>query len=69
MPYNDYKSLSVTLVEGIATVVIDTPPINIFTLDLYTEMVRLSDQLGADNAVRVVVMRSANPEFLLHILM
>ncbi len=65
MPYSDYKSLSVTLVEGIATVVIDAPPINIFTLDLYTEMVRLSDQLGADNAVRVVVMRSANPEFFI----
>ena len=57
MPYSDYKSLSVTLVEGIATVVIDAPPINIFSLDLYTEMVRLSDQLSADNAVRVVVMR------------
>ncbi len=65
MSYSSYKALSVTISEGVATVVINAPPINIFSLDLYTEMVSLSDQLAADESVRVVVMRSANPEFFI----
>lgn len=65
MPYRNYEKVRVALSDGIATCVIDNPPINLFDLSLYTEMVKLSDQLAADDNVRVVVMSSANPDFFI----
>lgn len=65
MPYRNYEKVRVALADGIATCVIDNPPINLFDLSLYTEMVKLSDQLAADDSVRVVVMSSANPDFFI----
>lgn len=63
--HSGYVALSVEVVEGIATVTIDHPPINLFDLQLYAEMARLADALAADDDVRVVVLRSANPEFFI----
>lgn len=60
-----YRSLRVTLDDGIARVVIDNPPINLFDFVLITEMDRLSRELEADPAVRVVVVSSADPEFFI----
>jgi enoyl-CoA hydratase/carnithine racemase len=55
----------VDVAAGVATVTLDNPPINLFDLTLYTEMVRLADELAADDEARVVVLRSANPEFFI----
>jgi enoyl-CoA hydratase/carnithine racemase len=57
--------LRLELVDGVATVTIDQPPINLFDLALYGAMVAMADQLRADPEVRVVVLRSANPEFFI----
>jgi enoyl-CoA hydratase/carnithine racemase len=63
--YAGYGALSVTLETGVAWVTIDNPPVNLLDLALYPEMMRLVDELAADDAVRVVVLRSANPEFFI----
>ena len=63
--YDSYTALRVVVDHGVATVTIDHPPINLFDLRLYPEMRRLVDELAADDAVRVVVLRSANPEFFI----
>ena len=55
--------LHLEVAAGVATVTIDHPPINLFDLVLYPAMSRMAEALAADNAVRVVVLRSANPEF------
>ena len=55
--------LSLDVVAGVATVTIDNPPINLFDLELYLGMAELAHRLAADPDVRVVVLRSANPEF------
>lgn len=65
MGYTNYSLVHVTVEEGIARVVIDNPPINIFTAELYAEMLRLSEELALDDEVRVVVVSSANPEFFI----
>ena len=63
--YSSYAALRVALDDGVATVTIDHPPINLFDLTLYPEMRRLASELAADDDVRVVVLRSANPEFFI----
>lgn len=59
------EPLSVSLDGGVAMVTIDNPPINLFDLGLYLGMARLAEELAHDDAVRVVVLRSANPEFFI----
>jgi enoyl-CoA hydratase/carnithine racemase len=63
--HSGYRALSVAVADGIATVTIDHPPINLFDMQLYPEMTRLAAALAADEGVRVVVLRSANPEFFI----
>jgi enoyl-CoA hydratase/carnithine racemase len=60
-----YTALQVRVEEGIAWVTIAHPPINLFDLVLITEMDRLGRALEADPAVRVVVLRSADPDFFI----
>ena len=65
MNYAGFQSLTVELMDGVAHVVIDNPPINLFDLVLYPEMVRLSAELRDDEDVRAVVVSSENPEFFI----
>lgn len=65
MTYEGYDALRVESAGGIATVTIDNPPINLFDLRLYAEMGRLAAELEADDAVQVVVLRSAVAGFFI----
>ena len=65
MSYQGYTALRVVQDGGVATVTIDHPPINLFDLTLYPEMARLADALADDPEVRVVVLRSAIPQFFI----
>lgn len=51
--------------RGVATVTIDHPPINLITIDVFLELAAEIERLAGDEAVRVVVLRSANPEWFL----
>jgi enoyl-CoA hydratase/carnithine racemase len=61
----DDAGLTVTTVDGVATVVIDNGPINLFDITLYPAMARTVADLAVDESVRVVVLRSANPDFFI----
>lgn len=61
----DYPHLDVTVTDGVAVVLIDNPPINLMTSSLFRSLAKVSVQLSEDDAVRVVVLRSANPEFFI----
>jgi enoyl-CoA hydratase/carnithine racemase len=65
MSYDGYRALRVHSADGIARVVIDHPPINLFDAVLIGEMDRLGRALEADPAVRVVVLESADPAFFI----
>ena len=65
MAYESYKSLHIAVDRGVARVTIDHGEINLFDLTLIVEMARAGAELEADDAVRVVVLQSANPHFFI----
>ena len=67
MEYADFTTFNVTVDEAIAWVTFDYPPVNIQGLPMLADLNRLAQKLEADNAVKVVVFQSANPEiFVAH---
>jgi enoyl-CoA hydratase/carnithine racemase len=65
MSYENYKLLKTIVDRGVATVVIDNPPINLFDMPMIEEMIRLGHELEADDDVRVVIFESADPDFFI----
>ncbi|HTW35173.1 MAG TPA: enoyl-CoA hydratase/isomerase family protein [Rhizomicrobium sp.] len=65
MAYDTYKLLHVTAKDRVVTAVIDNPPINLITLALYDELVRISKELEADDDSLVFVLKSADPDFFI----
>jgi enoyl-CoA hydratase/carnithine racemase len=63
MTYDDYSLLKIAVADGICRVTIDNPPINLADLALILEADRMAQQVAADDAVRVLVIDSADPEF------
>jgi len=65
MPYDDYPCLSLHLDRGVLWATIDHPPLNLLDLPLMLDLDRLGRELEADTATRVVVFRSANPDYFI----
>ena len=61
----DYQLLEVEISGRIARVTINNPPINIITPALYQELVSLVAELKDDDALTVIVFKSADPDFFL----
>lgn len=64
----DYRSLEllhVDVADGVATVVIDHPPVNLFDAAQMREFAQFGRMVESDDDVRVVVFRSANPDFFI----
>ena len=65
MSYDDIVGLSVRVADGVAHVVIDNPPINLFDRVLSRAMLPTLRQLATDDDVRAIVLSSANEEFFI----
>jgi enoyl-CoA hydratase/carnithine racemase len=63
--YRDYSTLRVAVANGIARVTLDNGAINLLDKPMFKDLLRLVDQLAADDAVRVIVLASANPDFFI----
>jgi len=61
----EYDLIDVVVEDGVATATLDVPPANVMTLPLFGELIRLGQQVSSDAAVRVLVMKSANPDFFI----
>lgn len=61
----EFQLIRVEQQAGVAFATIDNPPINLITSALFRELAQLARELAADDAVRVCVLRSANPDFFL----
>ena len=57
--------MRVELTQGVARVTLANGEINLLDKPLFKEMIRLTEQLAADDQVRVVILRSANPDFFI----
>lgn len=58
-------TLRVTVLDGVAKVVIDHPPINLFDRAMIVDFLVVGARLEADPEVRCVVIESADPEFFI----
>ncbi len=65
MGYADYQLLRIGVQDGVATAVVDAPPINLMTLPLFAEIARFGAEVAEDESVRVVVLKSADPDFFI----
>jgi len=65
MATDPYRCLRIEIEAGVATLTLDHPPINLFDVALITEMDRAGRELEADPEVKVVVIRSDDPDFFI----
>ena len=61
----DYTTLAIEREQGVATVTLDHPPMNLLDLALMTDLERLGRELEADTETRAVVFQSANPDYFI----
>ena len=61
----DFQLITVAIEDGVATATINAPPINVMTIEMWGELDRLSLEIEADDAVRVLILKSANPDFFI----
>lgn len=67
MVYEGYQLIRVAVADGVCRATIDNPPINLLDAPLLHEIDRLTREVAADGAVRVLVVDSADPEiFIAH---
>jgi enoyl-CoA hydratase/carnithine racemase len=57
------NKLTITRSDGVASVVIDNPPVNILTIDLINEVNAFVLSLKDDRDTKVIVFRSSNDQF------
>jgi len=63
--YTDLVALKVRVLDGVASVLIDHPPINLLDARLIADLELASRLLEADENVRVIVFASRDPEFFI----
>jgi enoyl-CoA hydratase/carnithine racemase len=61
----EHEGLHVDVDQGVAFVTLDHPPVNLFDAVLIGSLWNLAGALADDDAVRAVVVRSADPEFFI----
>ena len=64
-PPHDFQVVTLTVADGVATAVIDNPPINLITPELFGDLRALPDHVEHHTDARVLVLRSANPDFFI----
>jgi len=65
MAYESLQHISVDVTDGVAWAVIDHPPINLWDDAFTQDLIGLIAGFGADDASRVLVLTSADPEFFI----
>ncbi len=63
MDYTTWPGLHVTVTQGVSTVTLDHPPLNLMDAVLLPSLRGFVHQVRGDSAVRVIVFQSADPEF------
>lgn len=60
-----FKHINVTINEGVLFATVSNPPCNIMTVTLLQELTKLGKTCATDDAVRVIVLQSDNPDFFI----
>ncbi|AXI84964.1 enoyl-CoA hydratase [Streptomyces sp. ETH9427] len=65
MSYDDLSALTIDVTDGVATVTIDHPPLNLMDASLLPSLRAFIARVRDDADVRVIVFESADPEFFI----
>jgi enoyl-CoA hydratase/carnithine racemase len=65
MAYGDLQRIRVDREGGVAFATIDSPPMNLLGGELFGELGALVAELEGDRSVKVLVLRSADPDFFI----
>ena len=60
-----YQTLKVTQRVSVVEVTINNPPLNVMTLQLYSDLVEFTEKVEHDDSVKVIIFQSANPDFFI----
>ena len=60
-----YETLDITIDGAVLTATINNPPCNIMTIPLYRDLVGFTSEVAEDEAIRVVILQSADPDFFI----
>ena len=60
-----YQTLEVAQRASVVEVTINNPPLNVMTLQLYSDLVEFTEKVEHDDSVKVVVFQSAHPDFFI----
>ncbi|MFD6443542.1 enoyl-CoA hydratase/isomerase family protein [Promicromonospora sp. NPDC060204] len=63
MSYDNAPGLRITSSDGVATVTLDHPPLNLMDGVLLPSLRGFINRVGRDESIRVIVFESADPEF------
>ncbi len=61
----DYEALRFDVDAGVAYVTLDHPPVNLLDATMIGDLWSVANQLADDSTARVVIVRSADPEFFI----
>ncbi len=65
MTYQDLSGVRVAVSDGVATLTIDNPPLNLLDETLILALRTFAARVRDDAAVRVIVFESADPDFFI----
>ncbi|MEL7158353.1 MAG: enoyl-CoA hydratase/isomerase family protein, partial [Actinomycetota bacterium] len=63
--FEQFNVMQVTMAAGVVYAEIDNPPVNVINRDLYRDLVRLPEVVSEEPEARVLVLRSADPDFFI----
>ena len=61
----DFALLSITVANRVCWATINAPPVNVMTIPLLMELMRLGEAVATDDGVGVLVLQSADPDFFI----
>jgi len=61
----NYQTLKFDQQGAVMFVTIDSPPINLMTLEMAAELGRFATEVAGDDSVKVMVFKSANPDYFI----
>ncbi|WP_312417616.1 enoyl-CoA hydratase/isomerase family protein [Comamonas sp.] len=65
MTATEFSKLHISSANGVATITIDNPPVNVLDVPLMSEIRRFLLSVRDDQSTRVLVFQSADPEFFI----
>ena len=60
-----FSLISIRIENRVCWATIEAPPINVMTLPLFSELMKLAEQVSTDDSIGALVLQSADPDFFI----